>query len=76
MKDLMSLVEICKTDLDNLGIKYITMINNAVDIYRVDGQILLITKEEIQAYYYDQKNLVDVVEIMNNRVKVYKDEQR
>lgn len=55
---------------------YITMINNAVDIYRVDGQILLITKEEIQAYYYDQKNLVDVVEIMNNRVKVYKDEQR
>ena len=54
---------------------YITMINNAVDIYRVDGQILLITKEEIQAYYYDQKNLVDVVEIMNNRVKVYKDEQ-
>lgn len=38
-------------------------------------KVLLITKEEIQAYYFNQKELVDVIEIMNNRIKIYKNEQ-
>ena len=36
----------------------------------------LIAKEEIQAYFFDQKSLDSVTGLMNNRTKLYKDEQQ
>lgn len=54
---------------------YLKLIYSSADIYRVDSQVLLITKEEIQAYYFDQKSLDSVIELMNNRTKLYKQEQ-
>lgn len=54
---------------------YLKLIYSSADIYRVDSQVLLITKEEIQAYYFDQKSLDSVIELMNNRTRLYKQEQ-
>ena len=54
---------------------YIDMLNKSTGIYRVDGQVLIISKEEIQAYYSGQKSLADVVSIMDNRIKLYRNEQ-
>ena len=64
------------TEIDASAIDaYLNLIYKSADIYRVDGQVLLITKEEIQAYYFDQKSLDSVIELMNNRTKLYKQEQ-
>ena len=54
---------------------YIDLLNKSTGIYRVDGQVLIISKEEIQAYYSGQKSLADVVSIMDNRIKLYRNEQ-
>ena len=54
---------------------YLKLIYSSAEIYRVDSQVLLSTKEEIQAYYFDQKSLDSVIELMNNRTKLYKQEQ-
>ena len=51
------------------------MLNKSTGVYRVDGQVLIISKEEIQAYYSGQKSLADVVSIMDNRIKLYRNEQ-
>ena len=65
------------TEIDASAIDaYLNLINRSTDIYRVDGQVLLIAKEEIQAFYFGQKSLDSVVELMNNRTKLYKDEQK
>lgn len=68
--------DIYTNEIDDSAIdSYLNLLSKATEIQRVDGQVLLITKEEIQAYYFNQKELVDVIEIMNNRIKVYKNEQ-
>ena len=65
------------TEIDASAIDaYLNLIYKSSDIYRVDGQVLLIAKEEIQAFYFDQKSLDSVIELMNNRTKLYKDEQQ
>ena len=65
------------TEIDASAIDaYLNLIYKSADIYRVDGQVLLIAKEEIQAFYFDQKSLDSVIELMNNRTKLYKDEQQ
>ena len=65
------------TEIDASAIDaYLNLINKSKDIYRVDGQVLLIAKEEIQAYFFDQKSLDSVTGLMNNRTKLYKDEQQ
>lgn len=62
-------------DIDSSFIdSYIDMLTNATGVDRVDGQILIITKEEIQAYYADQKSFYDVVAVMNDRIKTYTEE--
>lgn len=64
------------TEIDASAIDaYLNLIYKSADIYRVDGQVLLITKEEIQAYYLNQKPLDSVIELMNNRTRIYKQEQ-
>ena len=64
------------TEIDSSAIDaYLNLIYKSADIYRVDGQVLLITKEEIQAYYLNQKTLDSVTELMNNRTKLYRQEQ-
>ena len=55
---------------------YLGLLNKATEVSRVDGQVLLISKEEIQAFYFGQKDFADVVSIMNARIKTYMDEQR
>ena len=65
------------TEIDASAIDaYLNLIYKSADIYRIDGQVLLIAKEENQAFYFDQKSLDSVVELMNNRTKLYKDEQK
>lgn len=63
-------------DIDDSSIEsYIELLSNATEIYRIDGQILLISKEEVQAVYSEQKSIDDVVDIMNNRISTYIEER-
>ena len=69
-------VEVYTKEIDDSAIDaYIDLLNKSTGIYRVDGQVLIISKEEIQAYYSGQKSLADVVSIMDNRIKLYRNEQ-
>ena len=51
------------------------IIRSAETVYRYDPAVALIIKEEMQAYFSGQKNLDDVVLIINNRAKTYLSER-
>lgn len=62
-------------DIDAASIDaYLCMLSKITGINRIDGQVLLITKEEIQPFYVEQKSLKDAIAIMDNRIQTYNKE--
>ena len=63
-------------ELDTSAVEaYLVLLEKATDVYRVDRQVLLITKEEITAYYTGQKDLNSVITIAQDRVQKVMDER-
>ena len=54
---------------------YLALLDKATDVYRIDRNILLITKEELPAYYTGQKDLNSVITIAQDRVQKVMDER-
>ncbi len=54
---------------------YLALLDKATDVYRIDRNVLLITKEELPAYYTGQKDLKSVITIAQDRVQKVMDER-
>lgn len=54
---------------------YIRAIDSCSRYFINDYTAINIINEEIQAYFYGQKNLDDVIAIINNRVSLLQDER-
>ncbi|MBQ2156907.1 MAG: extracellular solute-binding protein [Clostridiales bacterium] len=54
---------------------YLALLDKATDVYRIDRNVLLITKEELPAYYTGQKDLNSVITIAQDRVQKVMDER-
>ncbi len=65
-----------KTDMDkSIEESYIRAIDSCSRYFINDYTAINIINEEIQAYFYGQKSLDDVITIINNRVSLLQDER-
>ena len=65
MGDFIATAEIDAAAID----AYLNLLAKATGVYRVDREILIITKEEIPAYYAGQKDFNSVITIAQDRVQ-------